>query len=134
MQPVPQSVRSTANVPCKRRDLPATTSEREIFYYLGIDHVFFNRNSGLLYFSDLDRTPVLSTLHAMEEESAGRFTLETLYLDEHHVFFGGYRLNLPEYLSTPLLVALTLKGVTISYALPQSTGEAGQLPVRQPPD
>jgi hypothetical protein len=127
MQPVPQSVRSTARAPCKRRDLPASTSEREIFYYLGIGHVFFNKARGLLYFSELDRTPVLPTLHAIEA-GAPACTLETLYLDEHHVFFGGYRLQLPENLSTPLLVALSLKGVTISYALAQFAGEAPSAP------
>lgn len=120
MQPVPQSVRSTANVPCKRRDLPASISEREIFYYLGINHVFFNRDRGLVYFSDLDRTPVLPTLQTMQGNDETACLLETLYLDEHHYFFGGYRLKMPESLSTPLLVALSLKGVTISYALPQA--------------
>ena len=123
MQPVPPSVRSTAHVPCKRRDLPASTSEREIFYYLGINHVFFNRERGLLYFSDMERTPVLPLLLAINGGRPPGFPIETLYLDAHHCFCGGYRLQLPESLSTPMLVALSLKGVTISYALPQALEE-----------
>lgn len=122
MQPVPQSVRSTANVPCKRRDLPASTSEKDIFYYLGINHVFFNRERSLLYFSDVERTPVLPILNALTGTNPPAFLLETLYLDVHHYFFGGYRLRLPESLSTPLLVALRLKGVIISYVLPAACG------------
>lgn len=119
MQPVPHSVRHTANVPCQRRDLPASTSEKDIFYYLGVNHVFFNRERSLLYFSDVERTPVLPILQALNGASRPVFLLETLYLDVHHYFFGGYRLYLPESLSTPLLVALRMKGVTISYVLSQ---------------
>lgn len=119
MQPVPQSVRDTANVPCHRRDLPASTSEKDIFYYLGVNHVFFNRERHLLYFSDVERTPVLPILNALTGDRPPLFVLETLYLDVHHYFFGGYRLHLPESLYTPLLVALRMKGVTISYVLPQ---------------
>ncbi|MEZ5453736.1 MAG: hypothetical protein R3E93_13130 [Thiothrix sp.] len=119
MQPVPHSVRHTANVPCQRRDLPASTSEKDIFYYLGVNHVFFNRERSLLYFSDVERTPVLPILQALNGAGRPAFLLETLYLDAHHYFFGGYRLHLPERLSTPLLVALRMKGVTISYVLSQ---------------
>lgn len=128
MQPVPNSVRTTANVPCTRRDLPASTSEKDIFYYLGINHVFFNRERNLLYFSDMERTPVLPILQALNGANPPRFLLETLYLDVHRYFFGGYRVQLPESLSTPLLVALRLKGVTISYVLPRSAEAAPPAP------
>ncbi len=133
MQPVPQSVRDTANVPCHRRDLPASTSEKDIFYYLGVNHVFFNHERRLLYFSDVERTPVLPILQALSGTNASRFVLETLYLDVHHYFFGGYRVQLPESLSTPLLVALRMKGVTISYVLPQQPVPAERPDLDNPP-
>lgn len=106
------------HVPCKRRDLPVSTSEKSIFYYLGVNHVFFKRELRWLYFSDLEQTPVVSLLTALDKDNERKdYTLETLYLDTHHYFFGGYRLKLPEHLCKPLLVALRLKGVVISYDL-----------------
>lgn len=115
MRPVSRDI--TTHVPCKRRDLPISTSEQSIFYYLGVNHVFFKRELRWLYFSDIEQTPVLTLLTHLDKEGHKDYVLETLYLDVHHYFFGGYRLKLPERLSKPLLVALRLKGVVISYDL-----------------
>ncbi|MEZ5534195.1 MAG: hypothetical protein R3F02_01095 [Thiolinea sp.] len=115
MLPVSKDI--ATRVPCKRRDLPVSTSEKSIFYYLGINHVFYKRELRWLYFSDIEQTPVLTVLDSLDTERRKDYVLETLYLDVHHYFFGGYRLKLPERLSKPLLVALRLKGVVISYDL-----------------
>lgn len=123
MRPVSNNL--ITHVPCKRRDLPLSTSEKSIFYYLGVNHVFFKRKLRWLYFSDLEQTPVLSLLTAQDKDNEHKdYTLETLYLDKHHYFFGGYRLKLPERLCKPLLVALRLKGVVISYDLEHSPAPA----------
>lgn len=115
MRPVSKDL--VTRVPCKRRDLPVSTSEKSIFYYLGVNHVFFKRELRWLYFSDIEQTPVLTVLAGLDKDGRGDYTLETLYLDVHHYFFGSYRLKLPERLCKPLLVALRLKGVVISYDL-----------------
>lgn len=110
--------RNHINVPCKRHDLPAATTEKSIFYYLGVNHVFYKREQRLLYFSDLDQTPVMSLLRTLDKEPWRRqCEPETLYLDQHNYWFGGYRLELPVRLAKPLLVALRMKGVVISYDL-----------------
>jgi len=117
VNPVPDYLLGTTRIQGKRRDLPVSTSEKAIFYYLGVGHVFFNRDRRWLYFSDLKQTPVLAVLEHLCQGQRHDVTLETLYLDVHHYFFGGYRLRLPEDLCAPLLVALRLKGVVISYDL-----------------
>lgn len=120
MHPVPDHLRHHTPVTGQRRDLPASTSERQIFYHLGVGQVFFNRQKRCLYVSDLNQTPVLSVLAQLSAQTTQHYVLETLYLDVHHYFFGGYRLELADSLCKPLLVALRLKGVMISYALAES--------------
>ncbi|HPQ95018.1 MAG: hypothetical protein KDI44_18910 [Thiothrix sp.] len=118
VNPVPDYLlNTTTRIQGKRRDLPASTSEKAIFYYLGIGHVFFNRDRRWLYFSDVKQTPVLAMLESLCRGQRHDVELETLYLDVHRCFFGGYRLRLPADLCHPLLVALRLKGVVISYDL-----------------
>ncbi len=112
-----QRLHNNPGVPCKRRDLPAATSELQIFYYLGVGHVFFNRDKCLLYFSDIEQTPVLPVLDALCQGKPGAYVLENMYMDVHHYLFGGYRVKLAEALCKPALVALRLKGVVISYVL-----------------
>lgn len=120
MHPVPDHLRHQTLVTGQRRDLPASTSEKQIFYHLGVGQVFFNREKRCLYLSDLNQTHVLSVLAQLCTNTAHRYVLEPLYLDVHQYFFGGYRLELTEPLCKPLLVALRLKGVMISYALEES--------------
>ncbi|MEZ5449684.1 MAG: hypothetical protein R3E89_12100 [Thiolinea sp.] len=114
----PFSSIDAAKVPCKRHDRPGTTTDKAIFYYLGSNHVFFKREQRQLYFANLEQPPVMALLQSLDQESWRRdVVLETLYLDVHRYLCGGYRLQLPERLCKPLLVALRLKGVVISYAL-----------------
>lgn len=120
MHPVPNHLGHPVSATCQRRDLPASTSEKQIFYHLGVGQVFFNREKRCLYVSDLKQPPVLAILAQLCIQPANTYVLETLYLDVHHYFFGGYRLELTEPLCKPLLVALRLKGVMISYALEES--------------
>jgi len=61
--------RNDIRVPCKRHDLPAATTEQSIFYYLGVNHVFYKRKQRLLYFSDLEQTPVMSLLRILDKGS-----------------------------------------------------------------
>ena len=80
--------------------------------------MFYKREQRLLYFSDLEQTPVMSLLSVLDKQSwLKQCEPETLYLDQHNYWFGGYRLQLPERLCKPLLVALRMKGVVISYEL-----------------
>ena len=119
--------RNAIKVPCKRHDLPPATTEKSIFYYLGVNHVFFKREQRLLYFSDLEQTPVMLLLKTLDKEAwRNDSSLETLYLDSHNYWFGGYRLQLPERLCKPLLVALRMKGVVISYDLDSVTGPVSE--------
>ncbi|MEZ5448940.1 MAG: hypothetical protein R3E89_08035 [Thiolinea sp.] len=113
----PRQHGTTRNIPCQRHDLPATASEKQIFYYLGVGHVFFNREKSLLYFSDLEQTPVIPVLDALYLHQPGKYRVEQMFLDTHGYWFGGYRVHLPELMCKPLLVALRLKGIMISYVL-----------------
>lgn len=129
MHPVPDRLRNHTRIPCQRHDLPASTSDRQIFYYLGVGHVFFNREKRWLYFSDLGQTPVIPVLENLCRNGRNDYVFETLYLDVHQYFFGGYRLRLPEDLCKPLLVALRMKGVMISYMLEAESPATGLPPL-----
>lgn len=101
----------------------ASSVERIILYSLGEQHLFFDRDSRCLYFPDLERTPVLPVLKKLGTEQQASFKLISLYLDTQHYFFAGYRAHLPEPACKPALVALRLKGVTISNEVPRYNEE-----------
>ena len=105
------------------RSAAASAAERIILYSLGEHHLFFDRDSRYLYFPDLERTPVLHVLKKLSIEQQTGFSLVSLYLDTQHYFLAGYRAHLPAAGCNPTLVALRLKGVTISHEVPRHNDE-----------
>lgn len=115
--PVPPQTREPGRNLNAGRDLPANASEREIFFHLSHWRVFYVSARRLLYFSDTQHSPVVNILDRLTRKHGLTYRQETLYLDPHHCFFGGYRVELPEIIVKPLLVALRLEGVAISQKL-----------------
>lgn len=112
--PVPPQSRKPACNMNAERDLPANASERDIFFHLSHWRVFYITARRLLYFSDTQHSPVVGILDRLTRKHGLTYLQETLYLDPHRCFFGGYRVELPEIIVKPLLVALRLEGVAIS--------------------
>ena len=113
---------------CPTLKVAIDNHERVIFYHLGINHVFYDTPNQLIYFSDLDETPVLSLLESLCAGKQHQFVLELLFLDVNHCFFGGYRVKLTESLIKPLLVALRLKGTHIERQLPKANIDNAETP------
>ncbi len=70
----PLTNESTLN--CSTEKVAIDNHERVIFYRLGTNHVFFDIPNQLIYFSDLDETPVFSLLEALYSNKAQSFVLE----------------------------------------------------------
>ncbi len=93
--------------------------ERVIVYRLGATQVFFDQANALIYFADLDESPVYELL-GMLDKNTPQSKLQSLYLDVNHYFPCGYRASLISSTISPLLVALRLKGIHIEYVLPKA--------------
>ena len=94
--------------------------ERVIVYRLGATQVFYDRGKRLVYFADLDDSPVRQLLGSLLKNDLPMLQIQELYLDVNYYFACGYRAKLRESIVTPLLVALRLQGVRIEYQLPKA--------------
>ncbi len=113
---------------CRTEKAAISNHERVIYYRLGVRQVFLDLPNRLIYFSDLDETPVLTILQALCIDRQQDYVLELLYLDVNHYFFGGYRVRLTESLLNPLLVALRLTDTHIEQQLPKANIENPETP------
>lgn len=113
---------------CPTEKVAIDNHERVIFYRLGTNHAFFDIPNQLIYFSDLDETPVFSLLESLYRNKQQAFVLELLFLDVNHCFFGGYRVKITDSLIKPLLVALSLKGTRVEKQLPKANIDNAKTP------
>ena len=110
----------TSRLACQTQKIAIDNHERVIFYRLAANQVFLDSEKKLVYFVDLDETPVISLLQSLYQQEKNRFRLELLFLDVNFFFFGGYRVKVSEEKLRPLLVALRLQGIDIERELPRA--------------
>lgn len=105
---------------CEFEKLAINNHERVIVYRLSATQVFYDQANKLIYFADLDESPVYTLLECLTKGKLQNSKIQFLSLDVNHYFPCGYRAKLSESLVNPLLVALRLKGVRIEVELPKA--------------
>ncbi len=113
---------------CQTEKIAIDNHERVIFYRLAANQVFFDPENRLIYFVDLEETPVASILESLCLQNKQQFKIELLFLDVNYCFFAGYRVRLTIELTNPLLVALRLQGANIERPLPRANIENSETP------
>jgi len=96
--------------------LDANASHNQIYFNLVMDRVHYVPPASYLYFAKSSHFPILEIINAVYSGLGKTPQIEQLYLDEHGYYKGAQRIQMKKNETDAVLVALRMRGITISIA------------------